>query len=254
MTRRIIIAALLLAGCVARAGTDDEWDTAIGQTEQVTKGLVAYWAMRNSGTTVFDEYGANNGTAINGVTFGTEHAAVGFGASFDGTNDYVDCNNPAALDIAGAITVSLWLRVASTNVLHPLIGSHDGVGSVHEASYSMYTRTTAGAMIAFRQNKAGTEYALVGGTLTPNLWHHAVGVFDGGTTITIYLDGALVNSGGTAQTRTRTFSGVKLGKISSIGNGYVNGQIDEVRIYNVALTADEVKQLYRMGALPRGLK
>jgi hypothetical protein len=34
----------------------------------------------------------------------------------------------------------------------------------------------------------------------------------------------------------------------------MSGSIDEVRIYNVALTADEIKQLYRMGAIPKGIK
>ena len=66
MIRQIIIAAVLVA---LTTHADMEWQTAISQKEQVTRGLVAYWAMRNSGTTVYDEWASYNGTAVNSPAF-----------------------------------------------------------------------------------------------------------------------------------------------------------------------------------------
>jgi hypothetical protein len=106
---------LLPCGTV-RAQSDDEWDTAIGQLDQVTLGRVAYWAMRNSGTTVYDEYGVYNGTASGGVTFNYTHGAVGYGAQFDGVNDYISCATAPIIPIATtSYSVCGWVKVATTN-------------------------------------------------------------------------------------------------------------------------------------------
>jgi len=270
MTRRIIIAALLLAGCVARAGTDDEWDTAIGQTEQVTSGLVAYWAMRNDGTTVFDEYGSYNGGASNGVAFAYEHGAVGHGASFTrASSHYITVPDAAAFRSATTISFFAWLYPTDVtnlpvNDAFSVGGKYDTGGDLREWSLRWNQATGAGALdagklsIQFGNPANGTFLGryLTGQVLTDaNVWYFVGFTFAGGT-VTVYVNGVAVagstQTGSIPATLYQGAAPVTIGR--SGGAGYAAGRIDEVRLYNRALSADEIKQLYRMGALPRGIK
>jgi hypothetical protein len=64
------------------------------------------------GRTVYDEWGTNHGTESNGVTFATTHAAVGYGASFDGSNDYISLGSDwFNSGISTAFTFAGWFRV-----------------------------------------------------------------------------------------------------------------------------------------------
>jgi len=258
--RRIIIAAIL-AAVTARA--DMEWETAIGQRDQVTRGLVAYWAMRNSGTTVYDEYGANNGTALN-VAFSADYSAVGYGASFLSTTNNSEINVSGVVASISANTsgsVSVWVNIADSTPVETrrLFGASDGATGY----YITFNITTDGKInCALVRPTFSTQWRVVtdSAVLADNTWVHAV-IVQNGTSPVLYVNGALV-----AQTVDITLdstlwfaaltglSGAKIGRFEAqtvtIGSMY----LDEFRIYNRALTADEVKQLYRMGAIPKGIK
>ena len=254
MIRKAIIIAALLATVAAWA--DMEWQTAIGQNDQVTRGLVAYWAMRNSGTTVYDEWtGGYNGTASNGVTFGETYAAVGQGASFDGANDYVVVNaavqNPTAQDVS----VSIWVNIAKSQVQVPF-AENNTTASLSLFDILIVADNTVSTRIRDSDGLPNVMSAS-GGTLTTNAWNHVVSTWQYATdTISIYVNGAFINSASDANVGTVAVTTATIGAlINQSGiNVPFNGQIDEVRLYNRALTADEIKQLYRMGAIPKGIK
>ena len=79
-----------------------------------------------------------------------------------------------------------------------------------------------------------------------NHWGHLAGTYDGAT-VKLYIDGSLANS--------MSFSGTNAGMDTTMGaigqsglnDRYFQGKIDDVRVYNRALSAGEVKQLYNMG-------
>jgi len=258
MIRRVIIAAIL-AAVTARA--DMEWQTAVGQKDQVTRGLVAYWAMRNSGTTVYDEWtGGINGTASGSPTFGEAYAAVGYGASFDGTDDYIDTGS-AALGFTSntTITLSMWI--------YPLGQTSGQNGNL----LNDYNRTDAiGWITSFQADNKFGAIMLNGGSnsrqryskaLATNTWHHCVAIiYHDGTLPDVYVNGALDNdsnvSAGTMTALQMGSGNVFIGaeSVFATRTRYLRGYADEVRAYNRALTADEVKQLYRMGAIPKGIK
>jgi hypothetical protein len=246
---RWIMAALLLTAGIATA-QDAEWETGIGQKDQVTRGLVAYWAMRNSGTTVFDEWGAYNAGASNGVTFGTSYAAVGYGARFDGTNDYVDTANIGYTTVN--MTYAAWINVGSStgNDMHIL--DNDGGGT----PYATIRSTAASRAFWAMRDASGQPIQLTGPVLASG-WNFVCGVRSA-TNSYLYVNAVLttnaanVNLSGSLGLNGRdtigaTFNGGTRAR-------FFRGNIDEARIYNVALTADEIKQLYRMGAIPKGIK
>lgn len=87
-------------------------------------------------------------------------------------------------------------------------------------------------------------------TRPANEWSHVVGTFDGAT-IKYYMNGVLLASTagvGNGTLGTPSTFPTKIGQLGCCLNTHtMNGKLDEVRIYNRALTAAEAKQLYLMG-------
>jgi hypothetical protein len=252
MRQAAIIAAASLAAIAIRAG--DEWATGVGQLEQVTSGLVSYWSMRNTGTTVHDEIGANSCTAVNSPTFAYANGVVGNGAGFAGGTDYISVPTTATFAGAAAGSVSLWLK------------STGGAGNVRIA----YSETTSGSqfgrvMVFFGATEtvtflirdstadpSGTAKSVAStSALSADTWYHIVGTFDSvANEIKIYINGTLNNTTSTAVSAlgTSATAGIRIG-VRADGTLPWTGPIDEVRIYNRALIAAEVAQLYRMGSV-----
>jgi hypothetical protein len=253
MKRAIIIAALL-ATVTARA--DMEWETAISQKEQVTSGLVAYWAMRNSGTTVYDEWGAYNGTSTN-LAFDSAHAAVGAGAFWNGTSSVLSIPDAgSALFSSSTFTLSFWLK--STNSAAAMFIVDKNKTASARINVDIYL-----GVVGFSWSKnGGADYVifeLTGVAICSGSYEHVVIVRTGDRTASGYINGAATtttrtaNVGGTIGAVSHNGS-VVIGRRNLAASNYFSGRIDEVRLYNRALSADEIKQLYRMGAIPKGIK
>jgi len=187
----------------------------------------------------------NHGT-INGATWTTDTpSGRGYALSFDGENDYVDCGNDESLNITDEITMEVWVKYGTN--------PDDFNGMIlwkGDNRLNLYSRTVSDELIFTVGD--GTNY--VGATIPfsdPDFdwtkWNHLVGTYDG-TNTKIYLNGVLKN--------TKTFSGNinTTGKALSIGNRAepkdlpFNGTIDEVRIYNRALSAEEIRAHYQASA------
>jgi hypothetical protein len=243
-----------------------EWDFGIGQKDQVAKGLISYWAMRNSGTTVYDEWSTNNGTAVNSPTFGYASGLVSAGASFkgytSGGTNYVTFPANGACSFAGltAASISLWVKPATTNIQATLfVASTTTLGWTR---LGVYYQTTRYPLLVWRDSLAeptGSAGSCASDILiATNQWSHIVAVYDSVTDIQqIYVNGSL---GKQTTVATVAFANTLSASVSSgvlltpSEVNLVNGDIDEIRLYNRALTLDEVRQLYRMGAIPRGTK
>jgi hypothetical protein len=98
------------------------------------------------------------------------------------------------------------------------------------------------------ENPSGTVPAANSVTVAQlNMWYHIVGTWDG-TTRTIYVNGVAEGTNNTAQSRANVGGNTAIGRPGSYTGGlYFPGVIDDVRIYNRALTAAEVTRLYNLG-------
>jgi Concanavalin A-like lectin/glucanases superfamily len=103
-----------------------------------------------------------------------------------------------------------------------------------------------------------TDRADVTGTtaISTNQWHHLGAVFNTTDDVELYIDAVQdsVTYSGTASSISYGSRGFEIGRVQSNGGGscaestfIANGQIDDVRIYNRALSPDEIKRLYRLG-------
>ncbi|MCP4607895.1 MAG: hypothetical protein GY845_04175 [Planctomycetes bacterium] len=207
--------------------------------------LVGYWNLdENSGSSASDNSTySNTGNLINGPQWTT--GKFGSALSFDGNNDYVYCDNDESLNIANNITIETWLNPATAG--EGL--SNDAVLAKAESggdwSWQLRYNGPGNYMgFNFNGNPEGSTWVSVNQNLTPGIWYHVVGVFDG-TNIKCYLNGI--------EKDTNQISGITGGNATLfIGqdgwSNVFNGKIDEVRIWNRALSPNEIRASYNSTA------
>ena len=160
----------------------------------------------------------------------TMQSQTNYCLSFDGTNDYANIGN--ILPSVGDFTEECWIKIPSTATgTCYFLGSNTGTcaGNILQYSVSLNTLT-----FYERPNCAGVgvDYIV---TLHDNTWHHLAGVRSG-TSLYLYVDGIQVGTG-TAYNNT----GMTTFRLGNRLATYYSGLIDEVRIWNVARTAQQIK-------------
>ena len=207
------------------------WNQA-GTARASDPNLVAHWTLdEGTGIIAYDSAGNNNG-AIYGATWTT--GKIGGALSFNGTSNYVDCGSgPSNYD---NITVSAWMKTSTKGVL---VSNRDAGGS-YGTWYSLYSTS-----IEIGDNSQGGFRNVTFYTPTLNgLWHHIVYTKDG-INHAIYVDGSL-DQNFTSNADISQVNPMFIGRRWNRSNDvfWFNGIIDDVRIYNRALSAGEILQLF----------
>src|SRR3989344_4707522 len=211
-----------------------------------TSGLVGYWNLdEGPGTTAADSSGSGNtGTLTNGPTWTT--GKVGSGAlSFDGVNDGVNLGTPNSLNITGAVTVSAWINYRTAS-LHEAIAVHADGGADFGGQQYMLTMRSSTA-VGFAVNNGTALLISSNGTVSPNTWYHVVGTYNGVDTTKLYINGVQTDSdisAGFGALNNIPTQKIGIGAAIQNNRGYLDGLLDEVRVYNRALSASEVTELY----------
>jgi len=194
-----------------------------------------------SGATAHDTSGNANDGAITGASF----AAAGKFASalaFDGVNDWVTVADAASLDLTGSLTVEAWVNPSATSGnWRSVLMKEDPSG----LAYALYAHD--GAPLAGGTNRpagyvrvAGTDQAIRGVAAMPlNTWTHLAVTYGGGT-IRYFVNGVQVASRALSGSIAATALPLRIGGNAPWGEFFA-GLIDEVRVYNRALTAAEIQ-------------
>ncbi len=192
-------------------------------------GLVAYYPFNGNAN---DMSGNGNNGVVNGATliadrFGNANSAY----SFDGVNDYVRITDSNSLNITGDLTISAWIR---TNDSMNIIFSN----MLETSPHSGYSLSLSDAKIRFMSG----DMSLWGNSsVNTNLWTH-VAITLSGTTATSYVAGGF-DTLGTVGVPTASSVDQTIGA-SYTPYYFLNGSIDDVRVYNRALTYYEIQELY----------
>ena len=202
----------------------------------------AYSFNAGSGTTAVDSSGSGITGTLSGATW-TTAGKYGSALSFNGNNGYVNLGNPAALATTGSMTWTAWVYAAANP-------SDDGqivARSTGNNGWQLKTSPDTGPH-TFAIGVAGSggltqRYSRT--TRALNTWYHVAGVYNTATaTLDIYVNGLLDNGvlrGTIPATRTGPNTNVNIGRRS--GGYYFRGVIDEVRIYDRALSQTEIQSL-----------
>jgi hypothetical protein len=204
-----------------------------------TDALIAYYPLDID---TLDASGNGNDGTVNGdPTF--VDGMVGTAMEFDGTGDFLDCGNNPILALTDAVSISAWIKVAVQNADHKVGGNQDGANGGYKMSvYSNkieFEIRTAG-------NSAVLNRSVAGGTLLEvDVWYHVTGVYslaDG--YIRTYVNGELDRELLTTEALGASPGALMIGcEPFSTGQYNFNGVMDDIRVYNKALSEDEARYL-----------
>jgi fibronectin type 3 domain-containing protein len=196
-------------------------------------GLVAALGFEEAaGTVALDSSGSGNTGTINGPTR-TASGKFGRAVTFDGINDLVTIADAASLDLTTGMTIEAWVWSSlGTNWRTVLIKERPG-----GLAYALYAATDTGRPGAFVDTNAESD-ARGTANLQLQVWTHLTGTYDG-TTLRFYVNGALISSRAVTGALRVTTGALQLGG-NTIWSEWFKGRIDEVRIYNRALSAAEI--------------
>ena len=199
-------------------------------------GLVAgYGFDEGSGGSVADASGNNNNGTVGGagwVPIGKSGGAL----NFDGTNDWVTVPDANSLDLTTGMTVSAWVRPDNLGTAWRSVMFKERPGAV---VYGLYANTS-GQVPNVEATFGNTTEDVRGTTKVPdNQWTYLAGTYDG-TTLRMYVNGNLVGSEALGGAMTTSTSPLRIGGNERWGE-FFDGLIDEVRVYNRALSATEIQ-------------
>ncbi|MDP3954318.1 MAG: LamG domain-containing protein [bacterium] len=237
LTTSLILAGLFLTATAASAGVITK--------PQNNLGLIGFWNFDTGkgGLTAYDMSGSGNHGILTTMDKNTDwvDGKVGGALDFDGTDDFVVVTDTSLAEDAD-YTFSVWVKTefnagtqhfytegnSSNNTPFASVSNFSGVGGAGWRSDDNNLRTINGTT-----------------NIADNEWHHLVAIGSGGL-LRLYVDG---EAEGTplAISGTITLNNATIGRHSRPSNCcYVDGQIDEVRVYNRALSADEIQRLYQL--------
>jgi len=203
--------------------------------------LVGYWSFdEGQGTVVHDQSGSGNDGTINGSPLWIE-GPFGKALQLNGTSDYVDCGNAESLNITDKLTVSAWVKTVDAG--EPAEGQMGGQNHYvsKDNSYQMKHRTN---LLIFAIWDGGPHATRISIDNSFNgEWHHVVGTYDG-SVLKTYVDGKLEGEASHEGSIDLNEWNVNIGKNPANEDQYLNGGIDEVRIYARDLSASQVWDLF----------
>lgn len=206
--------------------------------------VAAYSCNEGAGPTATDVSGYANDGSLAGATWTTQGKYAG-ALSFDGTAGFVNLGNPTSLRVTGSITWSAWVKALANPVDDGQIVAKSGsaAGSV---GWQLKTSPDAGPhtfAVAVSANGTTNTQRYSTTVRALNTWYHVAGVYNAAAqTLDIHVNGALNNgvlSGTVPASQFDPNLNVNIGRRT--GGFYFNGIIDNVRIYNRALTQAEIQ-------------
>lgn len=216
----------------------ENWSYCLGQD------LVGYWRFNETGGTQASDssmYG-NHGTLVNGPAW------TGDGKlSFDGINDYVEVPHSPSLDVSNQITLSAWILLNARAIEWPKIVIKPHVQDQTVDPWELYCldlgETGEFARFSISSGVAGSWAGVQDDSvLSLATWYHIVGTYDG-SLMSLYVDGQLAATQPASIQIGQNNMPLSIG--GRLGINSFNGVIDEVRVYNRALTETEIQNLYQ---------
>ena len=213
----------------------------LNRTHPLAKGLVGCWLFNEAtGETAFDLSGhGNNGTLENDVAWGG--SKFGGSLKFDGVDDYVDCGNDSSLDVTTAFTVSVWVK---PNTGYGSLNNPGVISKRVESWGGIWVSSSTGKLWGRIYQSDSVIVNLPQNVVLPiNQWSFIVLVANPSDNyVRQYINAIEIGSvyyNGTIRTGS---DNLLIGEQTS---EFFNGSIDSVRIYNRALSAEEVAWSYR---------
>ena len=231
------------AGNTDQSPASSSWtiDTTPPQTTSYSDEVSAdapsgYWRLaESSGTAATDQTGNHPGVYENGPSLGQPGAINGSpntAVGFDGTNDQLRVPNAAGLNSPSAFSIEAWMKPAQLPSYTATIARKSG-------QYLLRLRYDGALQLRVTKNGSDTELRTAKGLVaaSPDTWYHVVVTYDG-SELTIWVNG--VASGSLSIAAPLDTSSNALIFASSGGYDWFNGTLDELAVYDTALSPERI--------------
>jgi len=204
------------------------------------QGGEASWSFNEGGgMVVYDASGSGNDGVIHSATRGTGHC--GGGLQFDGIDDYVEIPDHSSLDVANGITLMSWIKLVPA----PSSGAQTIVSKNENGTLSVSSGRT---IIGWLGNTRGDVFQVSGATrLSTDTWHHVALSAAADATLKVYVDGIEDGSAPTSGILMTNADSLQIGNRKQLPESFFRGAIDDVHLYNRALSAPEIQEAMECG-------
>ena len=213
-------------------------NSVLAQPVPLPDGAVAWWTGNDN---ALDIVGGNDGTLLNGATYAP--GKVGNAFSFDGNDDFVLVPDNASLNPTSQLTLETWVLITDDSGEVGDIISKDGESFDRQYLLAVGTgsgkfRPHVGVPSGFRNFDGNTSFEL-------NQWYHVAMTYDSAF-LKLYVNGVADGSQAVTGPMITTSEAVRIGGGAPAGTAQIHfrGLIDEVGVYNRALSADEIKNIF----------
>ncbi len=220
----------------------------------ISDGLVAWWQLNNDGT---DASGNGNHATFSGVVptvdaLGRANRAM----AFDGIDDFIDIGSSVKPTMA--LTVSLWAQINDPTASSTPFFRNDTVNSgAFRYGAELWTQSEGDAIGSIYEGYSRSEnrqHRVAEGVWTDQRWHHIAVTFNGSFDFNLYIDGIDVGGEYRGSGSGLSYSGGsgRLGhhQISGGVHSWLSGAMDDVRVYDRALSIDEITLLASQPDVP----
>ena len=199
-----------------------------------TNGLVGYWPFNGNAN---DESGNGNNGTVNGATLTTDKNGIS-NRAYSFNNSFINVANNQSLQFNNQITVSLWVK---TNTFPSPVSYFLSKGKDHDAinnSWICYLSTSGTGSFGIG------DCELLFSSFQNNSWSNIVMTQDG-ITRKIFFNGILKNTISCSNSIFSNTYDLQFGKMNNLSwPYYLDGKLDDIAIYNRALTNEEITALY----------
>ena len=197
--------------------------------------LLALALNETSGLTATDTSGANHHGTLSGATW-TTSGKYGGALAFDGSTSSVSLGN---WNITGsALTIMAWVRSSDWKSAEDVRIISKATGTQEQEHWWMLSES--GNTPRFRLKAGGSTATLLGTSPLPlDTWVHIAATYDGAF-MRLYQDGVLVGSVAKTGSIDQGTAAINMGR-NPVGGQYISGAIDEVKVYNRALSQNEIQ-------------
>jgi len=188
----------------------------------------------------------SSGLGAGGPQFLNEYSFL-----FDGVDEGI-LSDSGAFDITGAFSVSFRFKGGTPAIARTCFIARDTTAGVNRDFNIIFRSTGDIDFLVWNTSGASTTAVATAGGWDDNTWHHCVCTYDGtsdANKMIIYVDNSVAGTGTASSTGTRnTQVPIGIGTLSANNNWRLNGQMDEVAIWDSELSASEVSEIYNGGA------
>ena len=216
---------------VARDASGNAATSATVAVQVHNTGLVAAYGFDEpSGTAITDAMSAHSGTISGAARVAGRY---GQGLSFDGVDDFATVPHDASLNLGSGMTVEAWVRPSALTSLRSVVTKQ----AVGQLAYALYASSASDQPLASVFTTSAMN-ASGGPALGTSTWTHLAMTWDGGV-VRLYLDGAEIATHAATGSLATGTGELRIGG-NSLQGQFFSGIIDEVRIYDRALTPSQI--------------